>query len=359
MNVYLHMNQNRQSLSSLAIQTLAIVGVIAAIGAALALLWYALNLLLLLFCGFLLSIVNRLVSRYLQRHLNIPQNWSIGLVLFASLFLFTLFLTIAIPFVFDQSITIVQNLGDAVQTGMNEVKKLEYGEEFIRTFRDSLDRLANLATVGNLRSLFSDAFGYTFRILLVLATGLYFSINPELYVSGILKLLPSGVQPRIRDLLSNMRSMLEWWLLGRLLAMVMVGLVASLGLWAIGIPYPIPLGVLAAVLELIPYLGPPLAMIPAALLGVTISPYHSLYVILLFGTIQFLEGFLITPLIQEKALSLPPALIIATQVLMGLVAGGLGVLVATPLLGVIVLSIQMLYVQDVLKEEIDLIGHQS
>jgi predicted PurR-regulated permease PerM len=353
------MDQNRQPLSSLTIQTLAIVAVIAAVGAILALLWYALDLLLLLFCGFLLSIVNRLVSRYLQRYLNIPQNWSIGLVLFASLVLFALFLQIAIPFVFDQSITIVQNLGDAVQTGMDQVKKLEYGEDFIRTFRDSLDKFANLATVGNLRNLFSNAFDYTFRILLVIATGLYFSINPELYVSGFLKLLPSGAQPRIRDLLANMRSMLEWWLLGRLLSMIMVGLVASIGLWAIGIPYPVPLGVVAAILELIPYLGPPLAMIPAALLGITISPFHSLYVVILFAIIQFLEGFLITPVIQEKALALPPALIIATQVLMGLVAGGLGVLVATPLLGVIVLSIQMLYVQDVLEEDVELIGHQS
>jgi len=153
--------------------------------------------------------------------------------------------------------------------------------------------------------------------------------------------------------------MLEWWLIGRLLAMLMVGVLVSTGLYLIGVPYPIPLGVLAALLEFIPYLGPPLSALPAALLGVTISPIHSLYVLILFVVIQLMEGFLITPIIQEKALSLPPALTIATQVLMGLVAGGLGVMVATPLLGVIVLTIQMLYVQDYLKEDIDLVGHPS
>jgi predicted PurR-regulated permease PerM len=111
------------------------------------------------------------------------------------------------------------------------------------------------------------------------------------------------------------------------------------------------LGLIAAVLSFIPSLGPIISVIPAIMLGLTISPMMGLWVALLYLGVQILEANLITPLIQRRAISLPPAFVLASELLMGLLLGGAGLAFATPLTAVILVLVNMLYIEDYLKEK--------
>src|SRR5690606_31896700 len=100
----------------------------------------------------------------------------------------------------------------------------------------------------------------------------------------------------------------------------------------------------------VPYIGPVAAAVPAVLIGLAQSPVQALYVVIVYVIVQTLEGNFITPFIQERAVALPPAALLVGQVLMGVVFGLVGVLLATPLAVVAILLVQMLYIRQVLRD---------
>lgn len=149
-----------------------------------------------------------------------------------------------------------------------------------------------------------------------------------------------------------------WWLAGRAASMTVVGVLTWLTLWALGIPAPLILGFFAGLLSFIPNLGPILSIVPALLVALTVGPWYVLYVVLVYLGVQAVESNLITPLIQQEAVTVPPALLIVFQVSMGVLAGIWGMIVATPLLVVIMLLVQGLYVRDYLNKPGPLIAEK-
>lgn len=125
----------------------------------------------------------------------------------------------------------------------------------------------------------------------------------------------------------------------------------GVGLWLLGVPLALSLGFLAGLLELVPYVGPVLAAVPALLLAFVQAPELGLYVLLLYVGVQQLEGDLLTPIIQEVAVDLPPVLTLVATFVMGALFGVLGLLVATPLAALALVLVRMLYLEDVLGEK--------
>ena len=136
------------------------------------------------------------------------------------------------------------------------------------------------------------------------------------------------------------------WLLGKLFSMTVVGVLTALGLWALGIPLIGVLSLLAGLLSFIPNFGPILALIPAVLVALLEGPDQALYVAGLYVLVQAVESNLITPLVQQRLIEMPPALILVAQVLMGTLVGGLGVMLATPVVAILMVLVKMLYIQD-------------
>jgi predicted PurR-regulated permease PerM len=108
---------------------------------------------------------------------------------------------------------------------------------------------------------------------------------------------------------------------------------------------------IAAILAFIPSLGPLISVIPAIMLGLTVSPLMGLWVCLLYLGVQIIEANVITPLVQRRAISLPPAFVLGSELLVGLLLGGAGLAFATPLAAVVLVLVNMIYIQDVLGEE--------
>jgi predicted PurR-regulated permease PerM len=140
-------------------------------------------------------------------------------------------------------------------------------------------------------------------------------------------------------------------IVGQSLLAACVALLIGIGLVLLGAPFAIALALLAGLMEFVPYIGPFVAAVPAVLVGFAESPQLALHVGLLFLGVQMIESYVLAPLIQHKAVHLPPASILFAQVLMGAIVGALGVAVATPLAAAVMVAVSMLYVQDALGDK--------
>ena len=141
---------------------------------------------------------------------------------------------------------------------------------------------------------------------------------------------------------------LRLWLKGQAVAMVVVGLMTGLGLWALGMPSALTLGLLAGVLEFIPFAGPIIAAVPAILLALAVSPELALWVTLLYVAVQQFEGNVLTPLVQQYAVDLPGAVLLFSLIGFGTLFGTLGVILAAPLAVVTMVLIKRIYVIETL-----------
>lgn len=128
-------------------------------------------------------------------------------------------------------------------------------------------------------------------------------------------------RPKAREVLSVLKTALQRWLVGRMLLMIANAVVTAFGLWLMGVPLALALGVISGILNFVPNLGPIIAGIPAVLLALMESPMKALYVSIFYVGYQALDGYVLTPLVQKKTVALPPALTIASQAVLGVLLG--------------------------------------
>ena len=138
--------------------------------------------------------------------------------------------------------------------------------------------------------------------------------------------------------------------------MLAIGLLTSLGMWLIGMPAPLALGTLAGLLSFVPNIGPIVAATPGVLLAVPDGPWMLLSVVGVYVTAQMIESNVIDPLVDQYTVTTPPAVLIVAQVIMGVLAGVWGLLIATPLLVVVMVLTQQLYIDGYIRKPIKVIG---
>lgn len=189
-------------------------------------------------------------------------------------------------------------------------------------------------------------------LLLILFIAVYIGSAPQLYHRGLLHLFPHRVRPRAEEVLSAVGITLRKWLVTQLVAMVVIGVVTTVVLKLLGVRAALPLGIIAGLLEFIPMVGPLLSAIPAVAMGFVDSPQTALFVALAYAGIQFFENQLLIPLLMKEGVDLPPVLTLLGLAVMGVVFGFLGMLVAVPLLAAIVVAVKLLYVEDVVGDDV-------
>jgi predicted PurR-regulated permease PerM len=133
--------------------------------------------------------------------------------------------------------------------------------------------------------------------------------------------------------------------------MALVGSLTGLGLWGLGVPAPLALGLLAGLFAFIPYVGPIISSVPGILMAATHGPFPAFYAALLYAGVHFVEGNLITPIIQAEVVELPPILTLFATLVFGLLLGPIGVLLAAPLAVVILVIVNTFYLEDTLGEK--------
>jgi predicted PurR-regulated permease PerM len=189
-------------------------------------------------------------------------------------------------------------------------------------------------------------------MILILFLSIYIGSAPDLYHRGLLHLVPRRSRPRAEQVMAAVAKTLRRWLLSQLVAMLVIGVVTFLVLSLLGVRSALALAILAGLFEFIPMVGPILSGIPAVAMAFLDSPEKALFVVLAYVAIQFFENHLLIPLLMKEGLDLPPVVTLIGLALMGLVFGFLGMLVAVPLLATVMVAVQLLYVEDVVGDDV-------
>lgn len=137
-------------------------------------------------------------------------------------------------------------------------------------------------------------------------------------------------EKRVSRFVLRVEKRLGGWVRGQLVLMTMIGVVTYFGLRILGIDYALPLAILAGLTEIIPYIGPIIAAIPAVLLGLVISPFMGLAVAAFYFLVQQIEGNIVVPKVMETAAGVNPLITLLSLTVGFKLAGVAGAVLAVP-----------------------------
>jgi predicted PurR-regulated permease PerM len=337
-------DSNAPSTAHFARRALVVAGIVA-----LAILaWRLADVFVLTFGAILLATALRALSDPLDRYTPLTGRWSLAVVVI----LLVAGSILAGWTVGEQVALQLRELSDLLPDALARVRawleRSALGPALMDLARGSAEGARG--AVSGLARFASTTLGAVANTVLIVFLALYLAADPGLYRRGLIRLVPHAGRERAAQALDAAGSALKKWLLGQLVAMVIVGLITGVGLWLLGIPLALSLGLIAGVLEFVPFVGPILSAIPAVLVALTQGGMAPLYVVLLYLAVQQIEGSVLMPLIQRWAVALPPALGLIGVVVFGLLFGVLGVLFATPLMVVVMVLTQKLYVEAALRD---------
>jgi predicted PurR-regulated permease PerM len=312
--------------------------------------WITRELLLLLFAGVLFSIVLSATADWASRRLHLARSWALALTLLFSVVTFSFTVWLVGDRVSSEVQDLSQQLPDTAAALHERLAQHSWGRTVLRAMPSPEDLVSHSSEVVNKSwSAVWGILGVAGSCLVIFFVGLYLAISPSLYRDTFARLFPVSSRPRIATTLEEVGVMLGRWMLGKLCLMSFVGLFTATGLWLLGIPLVLSLALLAAALDFIPNIGPIVSAIPALLLALLSGPMSVLWVALLYLAVQFIESYILAPMVQRRAVSLPPALLISAQVLLPMLFGFPGLVLATPLTVLLLVVVRKLYVESVLE----------
>jgi predicted PurR-regulated permease PerM len=316
--------------------------------------WYAADLLMLVFAGVLVSILLRGFALSLSRKTGMGRGLSLATVALALVTLVVAAAWLVTWRIGAQMSELRQQLPVAAENVVRYVGQYEWARGAIDGLPNLNDWLAERSptVIARLTGLASTTLGTVVNVVVVLIIGLYLASQPDLYARGVKHLLPFRYRARAGEVFGAIDAALWHWLGGRFGLMLVNGGLTALGLWLLGVPLALTLGLIAGLLNFVPNFGPWIAAIPAVLIAFLQSPQQALYVALLYLALQSVDAYVLTPLVDRKSVELPPVLTITAQVLLGLVFGFIGILLASPLTAAAMILVKMLYVEDLLGDRV-------
>lgn len=309
------------------------------------LLVYSIELILMLFTGVLIAIFLRGIACEISRLTKLNVNVSLVLIILI-LAAATYF---SLDFMYPHLSSQLESLIESVPDGVNKINEWLSGHEWIESLLSDINvnQIVNKNTLSKAGGSLTKLIKGLVLILIIFFTGIYFAVKPGAYVDGILSLFPNRRREEVGEIFNKIETTLKWWLIGRFIDMAFIGVLIWAGLTFLNIPLALILACIAAILNFIPNIGPFIGAVPAILVTVSTHPESLLWVILLFTVIQTLETVFLTPMVQEKAISLPPVLTISSQILLGTYYGTLGLAVATPIMAVFIVLIKEIYIKRI------------
>jgi len=334
-------------------RTWIVVATVVSVVLLLLLLWQLVQVLLAVFAGLLFAIFLRGVARPLRSRFQLRDGLSVTLVLVGIFGLFGGLWALIAPSVGPQIDEMAARLPGATERAIETIQAQPWGPWIIEQTpspEQLVDRAADLSA--NFFGAFSTAIGGIASTVFALVLGVYLAINPGLYRQGIVLMVPKGRRARAEEVVQAVTVNLWQWLLGQFIMMVMVGALTGVGLAIAGVPLAGGLALIAGLFEFVPIVGPLAAAVPGLLIAFTLGPLMALYALVVYVVVQQLESNVMVPVIMKKMVSLPPALTLSATVIFGVLFGLPGVILATPLALVGVILVRMIYVNDVLGDNV-------
>jgi predicted PurR-regulated permease PerM len=183
---------------------------------------------------------------------------------------------------------------------------------------------------GQVLSITVELFSNVISVISVFLFGLYFTLARRDLRPLLDPYLSKDQFSRVEHMLSKLEVRLGGWARGQFLLMAIVGAANFVGLTVLGVPYAVPLGLLAGILEAVPNLGPIFAAIPAIIVGFGVAPITGVAVIALAFLIQQIEAYLLVPKVMQKSAGVNPIISLLSLIIGFKLAGVVGAVLSIP-----------------------------
>jgi predicted PurR-regulated permease PerM len=313
---------------------------------------FAIDALLLIFACVLFAVLLYELSAIVHRRFGWNRKLALVAVVLALLLVVGLGGWAMAPQIAEQASELARQIPQSLQQLRKMVESKPLLARIAADLPDAKQLIGSLQQfVPNAGLFFGGVLGAVGNVAIILFVGIYFALSPGQYKRGIVKLVPQGKRERAVQVLDDIGDTLARWLMGKSLSMLIVGIATAGGLTLLGVPLGLILGIIAGLLDFIPYIGPIMAGVPAVLIALSISPDLALYTVLLFLGIQTVEGYVLQPLVEARAVEMPPALTIVMQLVFGSLFSFAGIALATPLTAALLVLVDRLYVEDILGDK--------
>lgn len=269
---------------------------IVATGIMIFIVWKIFNILVLILISAMLAAA--LYPIVIKLHKKLPLSIATLIVVFLLLVPFIILGVTVIP-------SVIWQFPDLLKTLSGIVRGLPVIPATVRNI--DLTQYAQNAGQYVLQSTSIVTNAFTSIVTLVVLT-FYFIFDARELKAIFLSLFPKNKQPKIAVLISELGRINGQYIRGNLTISVICGLTIFIGLTALGVPFAAPLAIFTAILDLLPLIGAPIAMIPAILIGLAISPLTLALILILYLVYQQIENAFLAPMIYNKALKISPAL---------------------------------------------------
>lgn len=320
------------------------VAVAAGILILLAALWLLRDLLLLVFAAVLLAVLLRAAAAPIERARMLGEKTAVLVVLVLIVAVLAAFGVLVGRQIYIQGSELLARTPEMLQALGDRIGVARLDERVQAEVARFAEEGGLFRATAGWSMLVVGGIGSTF---LVVAGGVYFALQPRLHRRGILALFPPSARPSAGETLSALGQSLRLWLLGQLVAMTLVGVMTTLGLWLLGVKSAFALGFFSGLMDFVPIVGPIVGAVPAVAVAASDSTQSAAWVVALYVLVQQIEGYLISPIVMKAALDLPPALTLFAIVAFGTLFGPLGVLLAAPLTVVAHVLVERLWVEPV------------
>jgi predicted PurR-regulated permease PerM len=313
--------------------------------------WFLFDVVLITVGSILIAVLLRLVSEPFTRWCKFPEGIALiisGLIIIGAFggaaYLFGTQIQSELQDVLSRADAGVKKITEVLQAS-------ELGKLTLSQFQGGSFSITSLAS-----NAFSVSLNFLEALVITLIAGFYFAAEPDLYRSGLDRFFPKPLRDEVDETTRDIAIALRLWLIGQLIEMLVIGILSTLAVWLIGLPSPLALGVIAGVAEFIPFLGPIIASIPAILVATTNGLDSALWTVAAYLLIHQLDSEFISPMIQRKMVYIPPAVMLLGIVAISSAFGRAALVFAAPMVVIIFVMVNKLYLRETLGEPVALPG---
>lgn len=321
------------------------------IGIAVAILfvWFQFEFLLLTISGILVAVWLRTLTAWIEHKTPLSCVISYLAVLVLVIGGTVLGCWLVVPSLISHLLQIGASLPSSIHRLEAPLLRISWGPQLIEKAHDLLGTASQDVDV---RKMSANAVEWVAKVLVILIVGFFASLNPKGYEEGVLSLIPGSYRDRAIDVGRQLARQLGWWFLGQLCIMATLGVSCGISLWLLRVPLAGTLGLVTGLAVFLPYVGTVAAGIPSVLMGLQRSPHTAVWVLVVYSGLHVLEGYLLTPIVQQRAVRLPPVVTVLAQFLLWNLGGIIGVAIAAPLATVAIVLIKLLWLKIPVEEPI-------
>lgn len=288
------------------------------------------EILLTLFLSYIIMASMLPIVEYLRKR-GLPKILSVLIPYFGITLVLVLLIFPLVPFVFQQLESLIEGFPKYLDRSAS-LFGVNIDPRQLQSYLNG--QLANLSN--SAFEVTTRVFGGIFTVITIFIVSLYLLLYHDHFKKFIARLFHRQHQDRVLKIVSLVNEKLGAWLQGQMILSLFIGTMTWIILTLLGIPFALPLALLAGMLEVVPTLGPTLAAIPAVIVALTISPTMALVVAATYILIQMLENQVLVPKIMERAVGLNPVIVIVGVSIGANLLGVVGALLAIPFISFVI-----------------------